>query len=114
MAKLTGKNALICGDARTIKVTAPFNLTGYTLIFTVKSPTNLSVASDAGAPIQVTLVCPATADTIAGIAYIALTAAATRIAAGKYVFDVQFNAPSGSKVSSPRQDIEFVEDVTKS
>jgi hypothetical protein len=113
MAKLTGKNALICGDDQTIKITAPFDLTGYTLTFTVKLPTSLSGASDAGAPLQVVYVCPADADTIAGIAYIPLTETDTRITAGKYVYDIQFVDGDGNKVSTRRKEIEFVEDVTK-
>ena len=113
MARLTGKNALITGDGRTIKVTAPFDLTDYTLTFTVKPESALSSDSDAGAIIQVIHVCPADADTAAGIAYIPLTATDTRVAAGKYVFDIQFDKAGEEPFSSKRQDIEFVADVTK-
>lgn len=113
MAKLTGKNALITGDDRTIKVTAPFDLTGYTVTFTVKPPTALASDSDAGATIQQVVTPPADADTTAGICYIPLTDEQTRITSGKYVFDIQFVDPDGKKASSPKQDIEFVDDVTK-
>ena len=112
MAKLTGRNALITGDSRTIRVTAPdLDLTGYTVTFTVKSESALATDSDAGALIQ-KVVTTHTAPT-AGITDIELTATDTRIAEGKYVYDIQFTDPSGSKSSSARQDIEFKYDVTK-
>lgn len=113
MAKLTGKNALICGDDQTLRINAGFDLTGYTLTFTVKQRNALTTESDAGATIQVVHNPPANAETTAGIAYIPLTDTETRVAAGKYVFDIQFEDGDGVKVSSKRQDIEFVEDVTK-
>lgn len=113
MARLTGKNALITGDDRTIKVTAPFDLTGYTVTLTVKSPTALASNSDAGATIQKVVTPPSNAETTAGICYIPLTATQTRVTAGKYVGDIQFVDGAGKKASTPRFDIEFVDDVTK-
>ena len=111
MARLTGKNALICGDGRTIRVTAPFDITGYTVTFTVKASTALSADSDAGAVIQKTVTDHTSP--INGITDIVLSGDDTRITAGKYVFDIQFDNGTDAPVSSKRQDIEFVEDVTK-
>lgn len=111
MARLIGKNALICGDGRTIRVTAPFDITGFTVTFTVKPATALAADTDAGAVIQ--KVVTTHTDPTAGVTDIVLDGTDTRVTAGKYVFDIQFDNGSDSPVSSRRQDIEFVEDVTK-
>jgi hypothetical protein len=111
MAKLTGKNALICGDARTIQVTAPFDLTGYTVTFTVKPETALTGVDDTGATIQ--KVVTSHSDAVNGITLIELDTTDTRVTAGTYTFDVQFDDGAGNVTSSRRKDIEFVNDVTK-
>lgn len=111
MAKLTGKHALICGDSRNIKVTAPFDLTGYTVKFTVKPGTALSSNTDSGATIQKSV--SSHFDAVNGVTFIPLTATDTRITGGKYKYDLEFT--NGATVTStPADDIEFVEDVTKS
>lgn len=112
MARLTGKNALICGDARSILVgPVPFDITGYTVTFTVKAPTALSSSSDAGAVIQKAV----SSHTSQYNTVIALSSEDTRIPAGKYVYDIQFSDGNPDHTTSSRpQEIEFIEDVTKS
>lgn len=113
MAKLTGKHALICGDSRNIKVTAPFDLTGYTVKFTVKPATALSSNSDTGATIQKSVSSHFSTSATQSVTFIPLTATDTRIPGGKYKYDLEFT--NGATVTStPADDIEFVEDVTKS
>jgi len=111
MARLTGKNALICGDARTIQVTAPFDLTGYTVTFTVKPETGLSISNDTAATIQ--KIVTVHSDPTNGITLIELSTSDTRVTPGTYTFDVQFDDGAGNVTSSRRKDIEFVADVTK-
>lgn len=116
MARLTGKNALICGDARTLKITAPFDLTGYTVTFTVKAATALASDSDAGAIVQVSKSTHdgASDDPTNGITYLSLSEDDTRVTAGTYVADVQFDDGSAdSPTSSKKFEVEFVYDVTK-
>lgn len=110
MARLTGKKALICGDGRTLIVTAAFDVTGYTVTFTMKSPTALSADTDAGAVIQK---AGSIIDGPNGLVHIVLTGDDTRIPAGKYVFDIQFDDGENEPISLPAQPIEFREDVTK-
>lgn len=113
MAKLTGKNALICGDSRNILTSTalPFDATGYDIRFTVR-PRGGTGNDDSNA-----LISKTSADGISvdgdGIMTIALDNDDTRIAAGTYVFDIQFESPDGFVSSTKSQEIEFVDDVTK-
>lgn len=112
MANFTGKNALTCGDARNMLVgPVPFDITGWDVTFTVKVPTALTVDSDAGAPIQKVV----STHTDQYNTVIELTADDTRIAAGKYVYDIQFSDGNPAHTTSSRvKPIEFTQDVTKS
>lgn len=110
MSKLTGKNALICGDGRTLELTFPFDITGYTVFFTVKVKDDSS-ADDSDALIQKTITD--FDDAVNGLASIELTGEDTRIDPGKYRYDIQVKASGGEPSSTVPQDIEFVNDVTK-
>lgn len=111
MAKLTGKNALIAGDSRTIRLTFPYDITGQTVFFTVKSEAGLSSADDTGAAISKTVTVHT--DATSGITDIELTDDDTRITPGIYWFDVQIKDADGGVASAKKQQIEFVSDVTK-
>ena len=117
MARLTGKNALICGDAGNIKITAPFDITGYTLKLTVKGVEALSSDSDSGAVMQLvkSVHSGPSDDPAKGVTYLPYTSENSRVTPGRYVFDVQFDDGSpDSPISSRKQEIEFTQDVTKS
>jgi len=111
MAKLTGDNALICGDDRTIRLTFPssIDLTGGTVNFAVKPKDSLG-ANDNTSALIVKSVSSHVSSTVTDIV---LTDEDTRIAAGSYVFDIQLTDSNGTKTSCKRQPIQFVEDVYK-
>lgn len=111
MARLTGKNGLKCGDARNILVgPIPFDITGWTVTFTVKAANALASDSDAGAILQKVV----TTHTDAFNTVIELDEEDTRVTPGKYVFDIQFSDGDPTHTtSSSVQDIEFLADVTK-
>jgi hypothetical protein len=112
MAKdLTKKNALICGDSRSIIVTFPFDITGYEIFFTVKDENGLNTTDDSGAIIAKTI---SNGITIMGsTATVALSPTDTRVVPSTYTWDIQAVSPSGTVSSTLRRDIEFVADVTK-
>lgn len=113
MARLTGRNALICGDSRNIstKAALPFDATGYTIRFTVRQ------RGSTGNDDSNALISKATGDGItvseAGVMTIALSNSDTRVDPGKYLFDIQFVSPDGFVSSTKPQEIEFIADVTK-
>lgn len=111
MAKLTGRNALICGDSRTLELTFPFDITGCTVFFTVKSSSDLGGTDDNSALIEKTVTSHT--DPTNGKTNIVLSNIDTRIDADKYVYDIQIKDSQGNISSIVPQDIEFVEDVTK-
>ena len=110
MSKLTGKNALICGDSRTLNLDFAFDITGYTVFFTVKSKTD-TATDDSSALIQKTV--SSHTDAVNGQTSIDLTETDTRIDPGKYVYDIQAKDADGNISSTVAQDIEFVADITK-
>lgn len=110
MAKLTGKNALICGDSRTLALDFPFDLTGYTVFFTVK-PQDDTATDDSSALIQKTVTSHV--DPTNGLTNIVLSNTDTRIAPDTYVYDIQAKDGSGNISSTASQAIEFVNDITK-
>ncbi len=110
MAKLVGRNALICGDSRTLNVSVAFDITGYTVFFTVK-PQDDTATDDSTALIQKTVTSHI--DAVNGETSIVLGSADTRIAPSTYSYDIQFKDATGDISSSGKQDIEFTEDVTK-
>ena len=111
MAKLTGKNALICGDDRRLNLTFDgIDLSGATVYFTVKTSDDTSTTDDSAIIQKQT----STHDDAAnGITHIDLSGTDTRIDPDVYVFDIQLKDSSGKVSSCPRQQIEFVQDVTK-
>lgn len=111
MAKLTGKNALICGDSRNLVFTEPFDLTGYDIRFTVRAASSLTSNDDSNA-----LIAKTSADGITltdGIVTIELSDTDTRITPGTYKFDIQLVSPASFVSSTRPADIEFIGDVTK-
>ena len=109
--KLTKKNALICGDDRSLIVTFPMDITGYDIFFTVKSSEGLTPDNDIDAVIAKDT---ANGVTILGsVATIALSNTDTRVTPGQYVYDIQAVSPGGLVSSTKKQEIEFVSDVTK-
>lgn len=109
--KLIGKNALICGDSRTITVTFPYDITGHTIFFTVRASTTLDDSDDSTALIQKTV--SSHSNPTAGETQIALSNTDTRITPGTHYFDIQDKDGSGNVASTKKAFIEFVEDVTK-
>ena len=109
--KLTKKNALICGDDRSLIVTFPMDITGYDIFFTVKDINGLTPNDDTDA-----IIAKDTSNgvTILGsVATISLSNTDTRVTPGQYVYDIQSVSPGGLVSSTKQQDIEFVQDVTK-
>lgn len=113
MARLTGKNALICGDSRNILTATalPFDATGYDIRFTVRARGSTG-NDDSNALISKTSTDGITVDGN-NIMTIALTDTDTRVDPGKYLFDIQFESPDGFVSSTKAQEIEFIADVTK-
>jgi len=110
-SKLTKKNALICGDDRSLVVTFPMDITGYDIFFTVKDINGLTPDNDTDA-----IIAKDTSNgiTIIGsVATIALSNTDTRVTPGQYVYDIQAVSPANKVSSTKQQDIEFVQDVTK-
>jgi len=109
--KLTKKNALICGDDRSLIVTFPMDITGYQVFFTVKDINGLTPDNDTDAIIAKDITNGITI--LSNVATIALSNTDTRVTPGQYVYDIQAVSPLGKVSSTKQQDIEFVQDVTK-
>jgi len=110
-SKLTKKNALICGDDRSLLVTFPMDITGYDVFFTVKDVNNLTTDTDEDAVIAKDTSNGVTI--LSTVATITLSNTDTRVTPGQYVYDIQAVSPAGKVSSTKKQDIEFVSDVTK-
>jgi len=109
--KLTKKNALICGDDRSLIVTFPMVITGYQIFFTVKDVNGLTPDDDTDAIIAKDITNGITI--LGNVATIALSNTDTRVTPGQYVYDIQAVSPANKVSSTKQQDIEFVQDVTK-
>ena len=110
-SKLTKKNALICGDDRSLIVTFPMDITGYDVFFTVKDVNGLTTNNDNDA-----IIAKDTSNGVTillNVATIALSNTDTRVTPGQYVYDIQAVSPTGKVASTRQQEIEFVQDVTK-
>lgn len=115
MAKLVGKNALICGDSRTImtKKPLPFDATGYDIRFTVRQRGFNGSTDDSNAVIALTSGDGSISVDENNVLTIELSGSDTRVNPGKYIFDIQFVSPEGKVSSTRAQEIEFIADVTK-
>lgn len=91
----------------TVDGTTPLNLTGYTIIFTVK--TNLS-DSDDNAKIQI--IVTTHTDPTNGISNILVPHTDTKLDLGSYYYDIQLIDPLGKIRTVIRGTVEFVYEVT--
>lgn len=110
MTDLVDQTALICGDSRTLNLTVGFDITGYTVFFTVK---NQDDTSDDDTSALIKKSTSDHSDPVNGKTSIALSNSDTRLGGGTYKYDFQFKSASGKFFSSRKALIEFVEDVTK-
>ncbi len=108
---------LIRGDSVSLGVTftdsngAAFNITGYSVFFTVKRECDISDANDDNALISKKVTSHS--NPTAGITAIALTTTDTDQSAGIYYWDLQLVSGGGAVSSTRRGEIEFTNDITK-
>lgn len=107
---------IIRGDSKSLGVTfssngTPFDITGYSVFFTVKRECNISDANDDNALISKKVTVHS--NPTAGVTAIPLTTSDTNQEGGIYYWDLQLVSGSGAVSSTQRGEIEFTNDITK-
>lgn len=106
---------LVRGDDETIEITftdengAPINITGYTVMFTLRA--NINKTSDTDALLQKNVTSHTNA--VGGISAIGLSNSDTNITPGEYYYDVQYKDTSNKIKTVVIGTCTVIQDVTK-